>query len=116
VAALPLPNLMELARLGNGSKPRTCAAGESCQINPMPRDRVAAVIGKAILRAEFRQALFDNFDAALAGFDLSEAERAHLRRVDREMLDMLGSILDAPISKSPLFAAAKSNPAPRGPA
>ena len=36
---------------------------------------------------------------------MSETEQAQLRAVDRELLDSLGSILDAPISRSRLFNA-----------
>jgi hypothetical protein len=46
-----------------------------------------AVIGRAILSAEFRMAFFADPDEALADFDLTEAERAALKRVDAESLD-----------------------------
>ena len=82
----------------------------------MPSDRVAAVVGKAILNPEFRQKLLDDADAALAGFDLSEAERALVTDVNLEALAILGTILDAPLSQNPLFGGMGTTAAPRVPA
>lgn len=53
----------------------------------MSRQALEAVIGRAILSAEFRMAFFADPDEALADFDLTEAERAALKRVDAESLD-----------------------------
>jgi len=65
----------------------------------MSNEAVEAVIGKAILDAEFRKALFADPEKALAGFDLSETEKAQLKGLDSETLDAMGNTLDARVSK-----------------
>lgn len=57
----------------------------------MSQRELEAVIGRAILDQEFRMSLFANPTAALAGYELSEAEAAALRLVDAESLDACGS-------------------------
>ena len=57
----------------------------------MSQRELEAVIGRAIMDQEFRMALFANPTAALAGYELSEAEVAALRWVDAESLDACGN-------------------------
>lgn len=57
----------------------------------MSQKELEAVIGRAIVDQEFRIALFANPPAALAGYELTEAEVAALRSVDAESLDACGS-------------------------
>ena len=58
----------------------------------MSQRELEAVIGKAILDQEFRMALFADRAAALAGYELTEAEVTALRMVDAESLDACGGI------------------------
>jgi hypothetical protein len=62
---------------------------EPCAVS---QRELEAVIGRAILDQEFRMALFANPTAALAGYELTEAEIAALRLVDAESLDACGGI------------------------
>ncbi len=58
----------------------------------MSQKELEAVIGRAIVDQEFRMELFANPTAALAGYELTEAEIAALRMVDAESLDACGGI------------------------
>lgn len=58
----------------------------------MTQRELEAVIGRAILDQEFRMVLFSDRAAALAGYELSEAEVAALRSVDAESLEACGGI------------------------
>ena len=69
----------------------------------MSKEGVESVIGKAILDVEFRKLLMAEPEKALAGFDLSEAEKAGIRSLDSETLDTLGNTLDARSSKMRFF-------------
>jgi hypothetical protein len=60
----------------------------------MSQTSIEAVIGKAILNDEFRQLLFAGPEQALSAFDLTQAEKTKLRRVDSETLDILANILN----------------------
>lgn len=53
----------------------------------MSQRELEAVIGRAIVDQEFRMELFADRAAALAGYELTEAEVAALRSVDAESLD-----------------------------
>jgi hypothetical protein len=55
----------------------------------MTKEAVETVLGKALLDAEFRAALFAFPEDALAGFRLSATEKNLLKRVDSETLDFL---------------------------
>jgi hypothetical protein len=65
----------------------------------MSKEAVEAVIGKAVLDAEFRNALLADPEKALAGFDLNETEKASLKSLDSETMDVLANTLDARVSK-----------------
>ncbi len=65
----------------------------------MSKEAVESVIGKAILDGEFRKLLMAEPEKALAGFELSEAEKVGLKNLDSETLDTLGNTLDARSSK-----------------
>jgi len=59
----------------------------------MSKEALEIVIGKALVEIEFRKALLADPDLALAGFDLSEAEQASLKRMDSESLEALARAL-----------------------
>jgi hypothetical protein len=65
----------------------------------MSREAVEAVIGKAVLDSEFREALFASPEEALAGFDLTDEEVAGLKTIDAETMETLAGTLDERISK-----------------
>lgn len=65
----------------------------------MSQRELEAVIGRAIVDQEFRMALFANPTAALAGYELTEAEVAALRMVDAESLDACGGGLGCRVSR-----------------
>ena len=60
---------------------------------------VESVIGKTVLDAEFRKALAADPDQALAGFDLTEAEKVSLKGMNSETIDALANTLDVRVSK-----------------
>ncbi len=53
----------------------------------MSREALEAVIGRAVIDAEFRLALFADPDATLDGYALTEGELAALKTLDAESLD-----------------------------
>jgi hypothetical protein len=53
----------------------------------MSREALEAVIGRAVMDAEFRLALFADPDATLIGYELAEDEVAALKMLDAESLD-----------------------------
>jgi hypothetical protein len=65
----------------------------------MSKEAVEAIIGKAMLEAEFRAELFADAEAALKGWDLTEEERNILLTLDAETADALAGALDERISK-----------------
>jgi hypothetical protein len=75
----------------------------------MSKEAVESILGKAILDAEFRKMLFAEPEKALAGFDLTETEKAQLKGLDSETLDIMSTTLDARISKSS-FAMTSADP------
>ncbi len=62
----------------------------------MSKEIMEYVIGKAVLEAEFREALLAKPDQTLAAFDLSEAEKSSLKRMDSETLEALARALSVP--------------------
>ncbi len=53
-----------------------------------------SLIGKALVEAAFRQALLADPDQALAGFDLTEGEKARLKNMDVETMEALARALE----------------------
>lgn len=78
----------------------------------MSQKELEAVIGRAILDQEFRMALFANPAAALAGYELAEAEVAALRSVDAESLDGCVIMLGKRIQRRPASDSWTSNKSP----
>jgi hypothetical protein len=74
----------------------------------MSQTSVETVIGKAILNDEFRLLLFEDPDKMLAGFSLTSAEKAKLRIVDSETLDLLASLLAERLGRIRLANAPKN--------
>jgi len=65
----------------------------------MSKEAVEAVVGKAILDAKFRQAMIADPEKALAGFDLTDTEKASLKSIDNETMSALANTLDERTSK-----------------
>ena len=78
----------------------------------MTKEAVEAIIGKAVVDAEFRAALLADPDRALAGFDLTAEEVARLKAVDAESIETLAGTLDERISKSMGFGLGSLAPTP----
>ena len=66
----------------------------------MSKEALQAVIGKAVLDSEFREALFADPDQALEGYELTEEEVAALKTIDAETMESFAGSLDERISKS----------------
>lgn len=60
----------------------------------MSKNTMKAVIGIAMLDTEFRNALLADSDMALAPFDLTEAEKANLKKIDSETLDTFAHMME----------------------
>lgn len=69
----------------------------------MSKEAVEAIIGKAVLDGEFREALFADPEKVLAEYDLTEEEVAGLRAIDFETMESFAGTLDERISKMKLF-------------
>ena len=65
----------------------------------MSKETVEAIIGRAVLDRELREALFANPDEVLAGHDLSEAEVAALKAIDAEAMESFAGTLEEPFSE-----------------
>jgi hypothetical protein len=65
----------------------------------MSKEAVEAIIGKAVLDTEFREALFANPDEVLAGYDLSEEEVAALKAIGAEAMESFAGTLDEALSE-----------------
>ena len=68
----------------------------------MSKEAVEAIIGKAVLDGEFREALFADPEKVLAEYDLTEEEVAGLRAIDFETMESFAGTLDERISKMKL--------------
>ena len=66
----------------------------------MSQRELEAVIGRAIVDKEFRIELFANPTAALARYELTEAEVAALRSVDAESLDGCAVLFEGRIGRN----------------
>jgi hypothetical protein len=69
----------------------------------MSKEAVEAIIGKAVLDSEFREALFADPEEVLAEYDLTEEEVAGLRAIDFETMESFAGTLDERISKMKLM-------------
>ncbi len=69
----------------------------------MAEDQVALIIGRAVTDSKFREQLFSDPEAALAEYDLSEAEKDALRKIKKEDLEDFGGKLDDRITKSKMW-------------
>ena len=65
----------------------------------MSKEALQAVIGKAVLDSEFREALFADPDQAVEGYELTEEEVAALKAIDAETMESFAGSLDERISK-----------------
>jgi len=66
----------------------------------MSKEAVEAIIGKAVLESDFREALFANPDEVLGGYELTEEEMVALKAIDAETLESFAGTLDERISKA----------------
>jgi hypothetical protein len=66
----------------------------------MSRKMVAIIIGKTVIDGEFREALFANPDKVLAGYDLTEQERASFKTIAAEDLEAFAGTLDERLCKA----------------
>jgi hypothetical protein len=81
----------------------------------MSKEAVEAIIGKAVLDSDFREALFADPDKALAGYELTEQEVATLKGIDAETMESLAGTLDERISKAMIaFGIGGGSGAPSG--
>jgi hypothetical protein len=76
----------------------------------MTQEAVQAVIGRAVMDAAFRQALFADPAQALAGYDLSADERAALQTLDAEQVAAFAGALDQRISKGKVLMGPGAEP------
>lgn len=65
----------------------------------MSQETVAKIIGRAASEPEFMQMLFNDPGAALAGYELSDAELATLRGLTPENFESMSGQLDERVSK-----------------
>ncbi len=75
----------------------------------MSKEAIESIIGKAILDAEFRKVLLEEPEKALAGYDLTETEKAQLKGLESETLDLMSTTLEMRVSRSS-FALQAVNP------
>jgi hypothetical protein len=81
----------------------------------MSKEALQAVIGKAVLDSEFREALFADPDQALEGYELTEEEVAALKAIDAETMESFAGSLDERISKAWIAGAGFGSRGPRFP-
>jgi hypothetical protein len=81
----------------------------------MSKEALEAVIGKAVLDSEFREALFADPDQALEGYELTEEEVAALKVIDAETMESFAGSLDERISKHLIIGAGIGSRGPRFP-
>ena len=66
----------------------------------MSKEAVEAIVGKAVVDSQFREALFADPDEALGGYDLTQEEVAALKAIDAETMESFAGTLDERISKA----------------
>ena len=70
----------------------------------MSAETVTTIIARAVAEPEFRGLLFRNAPAALAEYDLSDAERAALSGLNAENFDALAGEMETRMSKSTVLS------------
>ena len=65
----------------------------------MSQEAVTQIITKAVTDADFREQLFSQPTAALADFELTDAERTALSKMRREAFDDLDNTVEERVSK-----------------
>ena len=65
----------------------------------MSQSAVEQVLGKMMLDVEFRKLMASNLDQALAGYELTAAERAEFKNMDHNEFHQTVSGLDQRVSK-----------------
>jgi hypothetical protein len=68
----------------------------------MSQESTESVLGKVLLDAGFRYLLLANPDQALAGFNLTITEKARLKKLDCETLEMLAHTLETRVKQTRL--------------
>lgn len=69
----------------------------------MSKEAVESVIGKSVMDAEFRKLLLSDPENALAGYELTDTEKAGLKNIGSETLEAMGNSLDTRSSKRRLM-------------
>ena len=69
----------------------------------MTKESVQNIIGKAVTESAFRQRLFADPDATLAGYQLYDDEIAALRAIDFEFIESFADALNQRISRAFMF-------------
>jgi hypothetical protein len=64
-----------------------------CQEDDLSQKSIEWITGKIVLDAGFREALLADPDQALANFDLTESEKASIKCLDSETMDLLANTL-----------------------
>jgi hypothetical protein len=65
----------------------------------MSKESVEAIVGKAVLDGEFREALFASPEEVLSEYELTDEEVGALRAIDFETMESFAGTLDERISK-----------------
>lgn len=71
----------------------------------MTKASMQSIVGKAVTDSAFREGLFADPDAALAGYELDAVEIAALRTIDFETMEFVAGALEDRISKSFMLGA-----------
>lgn len=65
----------------------------------MSKEAVEAIVGKAVLDGEFREALFASPEEVLGEYELTDEEVVALKAIDFETMESFAGTLDERISK-----------------
>ena len=66
----------------------------------MSKETVSEILTKAITNKEYRELLFNNPDAVLAGHELTEEEANALKKIDRATFDAAAVALESRVMKA----------------
>lgn len=66
----------------------------------MSLESLQRIIGRAVMEPEYREKLFNDPEAALEGYELSEKEKTALKSMERETFDEVASELEERISRA----------------